>query len=151
MPEIQTRGSTTVQQSAPAGRFRSRIGRLARVVSVIDRGGGVWVVVAAALVLAGVFAAALGARAVARSDAERGQLASHLASTEIASTLKLAIQHEEDLVLSASAFISGDPHASAVGFDRWAGSVHAIQRYPELQNIGLVVLVAASRLQRFEA
>ncbi len=121
------------------------------MVSVVGRGGNVWVVVAVALVLAGVFAAVLGARAVAHSDAERARLASHLASTEIASTLKLAIQHEEDLVVSASAFISGDPHASAADFDRWAGSVHAMRRYPELQNIGLVVLVASSRLQRFEA
>jgi len=121
------------------------------VVSVVGRGGGVWVVVAVVLVLAGVFAAVLGARAVAHSDAQRGRLASHLASTEIASTLRLAIQHEEDLVVSASAFISGDPHASAAGFDRWAGSVHAMRRYPELENIGLVVLVAASRLRAFEA
>ena len=92
----------------------------------------------------------LGARAVARSDADQARLAFHLASAEIASTLKLAIQHEEDLVVSASAFVTGNPNASAADFDRWAESVHAMQRYPELQNIGLVTLVPASQLAAFE-
>jgi len=91
------------------------------------------------------------ARAVARSDADKAQLAFHLSSAEIASTLKLAIQHEEDLVVDASAFVTGDPKASPADFDRWAESVHAMQRYPELENIGLVKLVGASRLAAFEA
>ncbi len=103
------------------------------------------------LVLAGVLASALGARALARTDADQKRLAFHLASAEIASTLKLAIQHEEDLVVSAAAFFTGNPNASPAGFDRWAESVHAMQRYPELQNLGLVMLVPASRLAAFEA
>jgi diguanylate cyclase (GGDEF)-like protein len=112
---------------------------------------GAWGVAAGLLVLASVIGSAVGARAVARSGADRGRLAFHLASNEIASTLRLAIQHEEDLVVSASAFVSGNPHASAADFDRWAQAVHAMQRYPELQNIGLVALVPASRLPAFEA
>jgi len=103
------------------------------------------------LVLAGVLASVLGARAVGRTDAEQSQLSFHLASAEIASTLNLAIQHEEDLVLSASAFVKGDPGTSAADFDRWAESVRAMQRYPELQNLGLVTLVPSSRLAAFEA
>jgi diguanylate cyclase (GGDEF)-like protein len=109
-----------------------------------------WVLATGLLVLAGVFGSVLGARAVAHAGATRGRLAFHLASNEIASTLGLALQHEEDLVVSASAFVSGNPHASAADFDRWAQSVHAMQRYPELQNIGLVALVPASRLPAFE-
>jgi diguanylate cyclase (GGDEF)-like protein len=105
----------------------------------------------ALLVLAGVLASVLGAREVARSDAGKERLAFHLASAEIASTLKLAIQHEEDLVVSASAFVAGNPDASPADFDRWAESVHAMQRYPELQNIGLVSLVPASRMAAFKA
>jgi diguanylate cyclase (GGDEF)-like protein len=115
------------------------------------RSNSVWAAVMVLLVLAGVLAAVLGARAVARSDADKGRLAFHLASAEIASTLKLAIQHEEDLVVSASAFVTGNPNASPADFDRWAESVRAMQRYPELQNIGLVQLVPASRLEAFEA
>ncbi|HME04768.1 MAG TPA: EAL domain-containing protein [Solirubrobacteraceae bacterium] len=105
----------------------------------------------ALIVLAGVLASLLGACAVARTDASKARLAFHLASAEIASTLKLAIQHEEDLVVSASAFFTSDPHASPAAFDRWAESVHAMARYPELQNIGLVAFVPAARLAAFEA
>jgi diguanylate cyclase (GGDEF)-like protein len=112
---------------------------------------GIWVLATALLVLGGVLATALGARAVARSDADRGHLAFHLASAEVASTLQLAIQHEEDLVVSASAFITGSQHPSAAGFDRWAESVRAMRRYPELQNIGLVELVPQAQLGAFQA
>jgi diguanylate cyclase (GGDEF)-like protein len=109
------------------------------------------VAVALLLVLAGTAAATLGAKALARSDADKGRLAFHLSSAEIASTLKLAIQHEEDLVVTASAFVSGNPRATAADFDRWAESVHAMQRYPELLDIGLVAMVPASRMKAFEA
>jgi len=102
-------------------------------------------------VLAGALASLLGARSVARSEGEKARLAFHLASAEIASTLKLSIQHEEDLVVGASAFAAGDPAASPADFDRWGEAVRAMQRYPELQNIGLVALVPASHLPAFEA
>jgi diguanylate cyclase (GGDEF)-like protein len=111
----------------------------------------VWAALAAGLVLAGVLAAVLGARAVARSDSAKARLAFHLSSAEIASTLRLAIQHEEDLVVSASGFVTANQNASAAEFDKWAESVHAIQRYPELQDFGLVKLVATSHLATFKA
>jgi diguanylate cyclase (GGDEF)-like protein len=103
------------------------------------------------LVIAGALAAVFGANAVARSDADKAKLSFHLTSAEIASTLKLAIQHEEDLVVSASAYVTGNPDASAADFDRWAESVQAMQRYPELQDVGLITLVPASRLSAFKA
>src|ERR1035441_1632893 len=103
------------------------------------------------LILAGALAALLGAQAVARSDAERERLASHLASAEIASTLKLAIRREEDLTVDTSAFVANNPDVTAVKFDQWVESMHAAQRYPELQNLGLVMLVRASKLPAFEA
>jgi diguanylate cyclase (GGDEF)-like protein len=112
---------------------------------------GLWTSLAAVLVLGGTLGSALAARAVARSGASNARMAFHLASTEIASTLTLAIQHEEDLIVSASAFVTGSPHASPAAFDRWAEAVHAMQRYPELHNLGLVTLVPASQLAGFEA
>jgi diguanylate cyclase (GGDEF)-like protein len=112
---------------------------------------GLWIAVAALLAFAGVLTSVLGARTVARSDANQARLSFHLASAEVASTVKLAIGHEEDLVVSASAFVTGNPRASAADFDRWAESVQAIPRYPELQNFGLVELVPAARLAAFEA
>ena len=107
---------------------------------------GAWAAGAVAIVLAGTLASALGAHAIARSGADNARLAFHLSSTEVASTLTLAIQHEEDLIVSAGAFVSANPHASPAAFDRWAKSVHAMQRYPELRNFGFVELVPASQL-----
>ena len=96
---------------------------------------GAWVAGAVAIVLAGTLASVLGAHALARSGADNARLAFHLSSTEVASTLTLAIQHEEDLIVSASAFVSANPHATPAAFDRWAASVRAMQRYPELAAI----------------
>jgi diguanylate cyclase (GGDEF)-like protein len=123
-----------------------------RLVSALSQGrASVWTALTALLVAAGVLGAVLGARAVARSDAEKARLAFHLASSETASTLKLAIQHEEDLVDGASSFMTDNPTASPADFDRWAQSAQAMKRYPELQNIGLVALVPESGLKSFEA
>jgi diguanylate cyclase (GGDEF)-like protein len=102
-------------------------------------------------VLGGTLAAVLGAKAVARSDADKARLGFHLAAAEIASTLKLAILHEEDLVVSTSAYAIARPNASAADFDRWVESVRAMQRFPELQDIGLVKLVPAGHLAAFQA
>jgi diguanylate cyclase (GGDEF)-like protein len=110
---------------------------------------GIWAVTAL-LVAAGTVGSVLGARALAGTDAEKARLAFHFNSEEIASTLTLAIQHEEDLVLSASAYVAANGDASPTGFDKWAESVRALQRYPELQNIGLVARVPASGLAAFE-
>jgi diguanylate cyclase (GGDEF)-like protein len=134
------RSAASAQPSKADARWRS-VSRLK---------GRMWVLAAGLLVLAGFIAAVVGARAVSRSDSEEARLASHLTSADIASTLNLAILHEEDLVDSASAFVTGNPRASPADFDRWAGAVRAMSRYPELQNIGLVSLIPASRLAAFE-
>ncbi len=128
----------------PAG-VRQRVNALARGHR------GFWAAATVLAMVGGILASVFGARAMAHSDADKARLAFHLSSAEIASTLTLAIQHEEDLIVSASAFISGNPGASAADFDRWAEAVRAMQRYPELQNIGLVKLVPASQLAAFEA
>jgi diguanylate cyclase (GGDEF)-like protein len=108
------------------------------------------VAAACLLAVAGTFAAFLGARAVNKTDTDKERLAFHLAAADITSTLKLAIQHEEDLVVNASAFVTGTPNLSPLRFDRWLQSVSAMKRYPELLNIGLVVRVPAAHLKSFE-
>jgi diguanylate cyclase (GGDEF)-like protein len=110
----------------------------------------IWATATALFVAAAATGSLLGASTRAHSDAAKARLAFHLSSAEIASTLQLAIEHEEDLVITASAFVLGNPHTSAADFDRWAELVHAMQRYPELQNIGLVAIVPASGLSAFE-
>jgi diguanylate cyclase (GGDEF)-like protein len=112
---------------------------------------GAWIAAAILIVVCGTVAALLGARAVWRSDARSERLTFHLAASDITAKLQLAIQHEEDLVVSASAFVSGSAGVTPASFDHWAESVRAMQRYPELENIGLIELVPASRLAAFEA
>jgi diguanylate cyclase (GGDEF)-like protein len=101
------------------------------------------------LVLCGVIASVLAARAVTRSDSDKQRLAFHLAAADITSTLSLGIQHEEDMVINASAFVADAPHVSAVRFDQWLLAVRAMARYPELQNIGLLTLVPGDHLASF--
>jgi diguanylate cyclase (GGDEF)-like protein len=142
------RSAAAVSEGAAEG---SEPGTGDRLAGLLHGRKSAWSAVAGLLILAGILASVLGAKAVARTDADKARLAFHLSSAEIASTLKLAIQHEEDLVVTASAWAAGNAKASPVEFDRWAQSVHALQRYPELQNIGLVALVPASQLHAFEA
>lgn len=151
MPEREANRSTDGPSAAARSRSASRLRPLLRrVAEPGERRWSAWAVGATLLVLAGALASVFGARAVARSNVDKAHLAFRLASAEIASTLKLAIEHEEDLVVNASAFVTGNPNGSPADFDRWAESVHAMQRFPELQNIGLVKLVPASRVAAFE-
>jgi diguanylate cyclase (GGDEF)-like protein len=126
-------------------------GRRRRLAKPAPGRRGLWAAFTALLLLGGILASVLGAMAVSRSDSDKARLGFHLSSAEIAATLKLAIQHEEDLVLTASAFVAWNSHVSPVEFDRWAQLVHAMQRYPELENIGLVSLVPRAQLRAFEA
>src|SRR5271165_6493556 len=151
MSEGEVDSPTAGSQTQAHSLLGARTGGARRLTPVGRVRTGVWAAVAALLVLAGGLASVLGARAVAVSDADQARLEFHLASAEIASTLKLALQHEEDLVVSASGFVTGNPNASAGDFDSWAEAVHAMQRYPELQDFGIVTLVPTSRLRAFEA
>src|SRR4029077_6174550 len=74
------------------------------------------------------------------------------ASEEIASSLKLSISHEEDLVVSTSAHVATTPQAQRPReFDRWIEASEAIRRFPEIQNVGFDLLVPASQLAAFKA
>jgi hypothetical protein len=72
----------------------------------------------------------------AQRDAEASRRAFATSSAEVVSTLEPAIQHEDDLVVNAAAFIASHPDASNTEFVRWGRSVRAMERYPELQGAG---------------
>ncbi len=107
--------------------------------------------VVSVLVLMGVGAATIGAISAARTDVQNERLAFRAASGQVAASLKLALQHEEDLVSTASAYVAANRHLTGLGFARWVESLHVLKRYPELENIGLVVRVPASGLAAFNA
>jgi diguanylate cyclase len=149
--ELETQGLDAETQANARLARRSLLSRFSRLIERMRSRRGYGMLITALIVLIGALASVLGARADARSDAKQAQLAFHLASSGIASSLKQTIQHEEDLVVAASAFFMTNPDASPAAFDRWMASVHAMARYPELENIGLVKLVRGSRLKAFEA
>ena len=111
----------------------------------------VWGATAACLVVAGVTGSLFAAVVVARTDRTNARQAFVSSSAEVASTLQLAIQHENDLVVNATAFVVAHPNVSNGEFVRWGKSVRALDRYPELRGIGLVMPVPAARLAAFAA
>jgi diguanylate cyclase (GGDEF)-like protein len=129
----------------------SRADRLGRFKRMVPARKGVWAAVAVLCVAVGAVGSLLGAHAVASTDAAKARQAFPRASAGIASTLKLAIQHEEDLIISGSTFFAGKPNASSTEFDTWVKWAQALRRYPELQKLSLVALVRAPELPAFEA
>ena len=59
-----------------------------------------------------------GCNSVARDAAQKSHRRSPNRLTEIASTLKLAIQHEQDLIVSAAGFVVENPNAYREGLRR---------------------------------
>ena len=110
-----------------------------------------WVttVLAVMLLAGGVLSATMTARSVAHRSAEKSRDALALSSEEVASTLRLAIQREEDLAVSATGFFLGTPIPSNDQFLAWANTVQAMERYPELLGWGEVVMVTAAQLDAY--
>ena len=145
----RTRGASSRGAGATGG--TSRGARLRSLARGADGNRSVAVLITAALVAFGLLAALVGAREVARSDSGKDHLGFTLASAEIASTLKLAIEQEEGLVIDASAYVAGNPRTTPAEFAQWATTVRALERHPELQAFGLLVLVPAPQLNAFKA
>jgi diguanylate cyclase (GGDEF)-like protein len=102
------------------------------------RGRGAWTAVAVFCVLAGTVASVLGARAVAHNDSAKTQTSFHQGSQAIASTLKLAIQRQEELTVAASTYFASNPKATSAEFARWVTWARTRRRYPELDALGLL-------------
>jgi diguanylate cyclase (GGDEF)-like protein len=128
---------TVVSLSRPRGPRRP--GRLRR-----------WILVSVLLVGAGSLGATIAARSISRADTAKSHEAFTATATQIASTLRLSIQHEEDLVISAAAFASGNSTASEADFREWTRQERAFTRYPELSGLGDLAFVPRSQLAAFE-
>jgi diguanylate cyclase (GGDEF)-like protein len=110
-----------------------------------------WALAASSLVLAGVAASLVAARFVANDRASSSRLAFHNSSQDVSAALQLAIQREQDLVVSAAAFMARNPHSSQAQFLAWSTSVRALTRYPELEGMGFVIIVPRDQLPAFAA
>jgi len=113
---------------------------------------GIWLPLTGLLALFGVAVSIVGAQSLASSEAKNAKQAFRFSSEEIASSMKLAISNEEDLVASTSAHVVTAPNArTPLGLDRWIEASEVMRRFPELENMGFNVLVPASRLAAFQA
>ena len=74
-----------------------------------------------------------------------------LSAVEVAATLRLALQREQDLAVSATGFFLGTPFATNEQFLAWANTVQAMTRYPELLGWGEVVMVTPAQLEAYKA
>ena len=126
-------------------------GRPIRGLAGRSRSHHVWLFVAAVMAIAGVLGSVQAARSVAGNDAGKSQKSFERASTNVASTLQLAIQHENDLVVNAAAYVVDEPMSSQAGFVQWTNSAQVLQRYPELESIGFVSIIPASGLDAYAA
>ena len=110
-----------------------------------------WSAVAVLLVLVGSGTTIVAASVTSASNAGDAKTAFRASSEQVAASLKLAIQHEQDLMTSMSAFVAGNPAVSNTRFRAWATAERALARYPEVLGLGDAVLVPQSKLARFAA
>ncbi len=135
--------SDSEKPQQPSTPGRDALGRVKHVFegrNLVEGRRGVWVAVAVLCVAAGTVASLLGAQTVARNDESSTRQAFHQGSTAIASTLSLAIRHEEQLTVSASTYFADHPNASSAEFEKWMRWARTRGRYPELDALGLLTL-----------
>jgi len=111
----------------------------------------IWAAVAALVLAAGVLASVLGAQAIARHNTAAGEQGFKHTAAEISGTLKLAVEHEEDVLASAGTFFADNPRATPAEFSAWTRSVRTLDSHPALDALGLVTIVPAGELPDFSA
>jgi diguanylate cyclase (GGDEF)-like protein len=110
-----------------------------------------WAAIALVLAVTGVGSAIIVANNAGHNAAANSRREAGASSREIASTLQLALQHEQDLVVDTSATISRNPGISESGFRQWMAAISAFERYPELSGTNEIEIVPASQLSAFVA
>jgi diguanylate cyclase (GGDEF)-like protein len=112
---------------------------------------GFWIAIAVVVIAVGSFGSYYGARNLASDDVQHAHLNLQTSAADIAATLNLAIEQEQDLAISAGAFIVEDPNASESDFNRWVENEDAFHRYPEILAVAIVDVVRPSQLPAFAA
>ena len=99
---------------------------------------GLWAALAVLCFAVGTLASLLAAHSVAHNDGAKTRAGVQQSSKAIASTLKLAIQRQEELTVAAATFFAANPKASPAEFAVWVKWARTQRRYPELDAIGLI-------------
>jgi diguanylate cyclase (GGDEF)-like protein len=108
-----------------------------------------WAGIAALVVILGSLGAIIGANAVDGAQSARIHKAFLTSSVEIAATLKLEIQGQQDLISSVHSFLIGDPHTSQAQFKAWSRDVRVFSRYEAVTGVGVINYVTAAQLPAF--
>jgi diguanylate cyclase (GGDEF)-like protein len=109
-----------------------------------------WAGIAALVVVLGSLSAIIGAHAVDNDQSARIHKGFLTSSLEIAATLKLEIQGQQDLISSVRSFLIGDSEASQAEFAAWARDVHVFAHYKAVTEVGVIDYVTAAELPAFE-
>jgi diguanylate cyclase (GGDEF)-like protein len=112
-----------------------------------------WPRLAIALVVlaVGAVASVLGARAVARSNADSSRTAFAHASAGTSGAVKLALAHQDGVLTASGTYLSKNPQGSAAEFKNWSGWARLMHNHPELEALSLIALVRAPELAAFHA
>jgi diguanylate cyclase (GGDEF)-like protein len=110
-----------------------------------------WLVVTVLFVVAGILAAVAVAGSAARTDNDKSKVSFARSAADIAASLRLALLHENDLVVNTGGYLVANPAGTEADFLRWAASVQLQQRYPEVQGVGVLVIVPQAQLAAFAA
>lgn len=110
-----------------------------------------WLVLTASMFVAGSMFSIMGAKVVTRNDAQASRQSFATSSEEIASTLKLTIQNEQNLVVNTGAFFIDNRTPTKAQFRQETLATQTFARYPELIGIAEIIVVRASQLKAFEA
>ncbi|MGO9490604.1 MAG: putative bifunctional diguanylate cyclase/phosphodiesterase [Solirubrobacteraceae bacterium] len=137
-------GGAASTGKGPAAGARTAAGRLAGV----PRARALIALVCVAL---GVVASILGARAVAHSDARGARQSFQRSSAGVATAVKLALAHEEDLLTSAGTYLSRNSLGTPAEFSTWVKWARLLRTHPELESLGLIALVRDPELASFQA
>jgi diguanylate cyclase (GGDEF)-like protein len=138
MPETHSaQAATRASESSPLDRSRSRR-RFRR-----------WGIVAAGLLAIGVGGSVAAAGVISERNAERSRVEFDRSSSDVVSTLQLAIQRQEDLVVNASGLVASDPTISEAEFGEWAALTNVFDRYPEVGGFGVAVIVPLGEFDAF--
>ncbi len=119
------------------------------VMNSLRERNGPWLATAIAVAVVLTSGAWLGASALSHKNADKSRRDVQGRSARVASSLQLALQHEEDLIVSLGGFVIANPNQSSKSFRSAADSIRALQRYPELVSLGYIEFVRHSQVRRF--
>jgi diguanylate cyclase (GGDEF)-like protein len=137
--------NTTTNSATPVAR------RMLSATNRLRRGFRGWAVVASGVIAAGLLISLVWAKEIAETEDARLRQSFQTSAIDISGALQASIQHEEDLVVAAGAFVAANQSATSAQLEEWIVSVRAQERYPELLGIGALAFVRNADLDAFKA